>query len=85
MCLLVSELYINGELDSVTNGGFSKIVIRLGSDQRLEVDAKGITVQLGQNVSRHVGLDPIRTGRWLCLVKQSTTMFEPFRMNTNGN
>ncbi|XP_078803057.1 inter-alpha-trypsin inhibitor heavy chain H3-like isoform X2 [Oryzias latipes] len=56
------ELYINGELDSVTNGGFSKIVIRLGSDQRLEVDAKGITVQLGQNVSRHVGLDPIRTG-----------------------
>ncbi|XP_078803051.1 inter-alpha-trypsin inhibitor heavy chain H3-like isoform X4 [Oryzias latipes] len=56
------ELYINGELDSVTNGGFSKIVIRVGSDQRLEVDAEGITVQQGQNVSRHVGLDPIRSG-----------------------
>uniref|UniRef100_A0A3P9K135 Zgc:112265 n=1 Tax=Oryzias latipes TaxID=8090 RepID=A0A3P9K135_ORYLA len=55
-------LYINGELDSVTNGGFSKIVIRVGSDQRIEVDAEGITVQQGQNVSRHVGLDPIRSG-----------------------
>uniref|UniRef100_A0A3P9JRH3 Uncharacterized protein n=1 Tax=Oryzias latipes TaxID=8090 RepID=A0A3P9JRH3_ORYLA len=56
------ELYINGELDSVTNGGFKKIVIRVGSDQRIEVDAEGITVQQGQNVSRHVGLDPIRSG-----------------------
>ncbi|RVE73215.1 hypothetical protein OJAV_G00047930 [Oryzias javanicus] len=56
------ELYINGELDSVTNGGFKKIVIRVGSDQRIEVDTEGITVEHGQNVSRHVGPDPIRSG-----------------------
>ncbi|XP_036067979.1 inter-alpha-trypsin inhibitor heavy chain H3 isoform X3 [Oryzias melastigma] len=56
------ELYINGELDSVMYGGFKKIVIRVGSDQRIEVDTEWITVQKGQTVSYYRGLDPIRSG-----------------------
>ncbi|KAI3370063.1 hypothetical protein L3Q82_024852 [Scortum barcoo] len=43
------ELSVNGELDSVANGGFRKIVIHLKTDQHIEVDVNGITVQGGQN------------------------------------
>ncbi|KAI3370061.1 hypothetical protein L3Q82_024850 [Scortum barcoo] len=42
------ELSVNGELDSVANGGFRKIVIHLKTDQHIEVNVNGITVQGGQ-------------------------------------
>uniref|UniRef100_A0A3P8TA20 Inter-alpha-trypsin inhibitor heavy chain 3b, tandem duplicate 2 n=1 Tax=Amphiprion percula TaxID=161767 RepID=A0A3P8TA20_AMPPE len=56
------ELYVNGELDSVTNGGFKKIVIHFTADQHVEVTTTGVTVRLGQNVTHHTGQDPITVG-----------------------
>ncbi|XP_017290960.1 inter-alpha-trypsin inhibitor heavy chain H3 isoform X2 [Kryptolebias marmoratus] len=56
------ELYMNGELDSVTNGGFKTIVIHVRSDQHVEVDTDGITVREGQSTTRHTGQDPITAG-----------------------
>ncbi|KAK5602475.1 hypothetical protein CRENBAI_010956 [Crenichthys baileyi] len=56
------ELYINGELDSVTNGGFTKIVIHVSADQRVEVDTEGINLHQGQSTTHHIGQDPITAG-----------------------
>ncbi|KAM4741484.1 inter-alpha-trypsin inhibitor heavy chain H3-like [Anableps anableps] len=59
-----TELYINGMLDSITNGGFKKIVIHVGADHHIKVDTKRISLQQGQNVTRHTGQDPITAGRF---------------------
>ncbi|XP_051804634.1 inter-alpha-trypsin inhibitor heavy chain H3-like [Acanthochromis polyacanthus] len=56
------ELYVNGELDSVTNGGFKKIVVHFTADQHVEVTTTGVTVRVGQNVTHHTGQDPIAVG-----------------------
>ncbi|XP_068568192.1 inter-alpha-trypsin inhibitor heavy chain H3-like [Cebidichthys violaceus] len=56
------ELSVNGELDSVENGGFRKIVIHLPNDLHVEIDAKEITVREGQTLTRHSGQDPITAG-----------------------
>ncbi|MEQ2311185.1 hypothetical protein AMECASPLE_017078 [Ameca splendens] len=56
------ELYINGELDSVTNGGFTKIVIHVSADQRVEIDTKGINLHQGQSTTPHIGQNPITAG-----------------------
>ncbi|KAM4740159.1 inter-alpha-trypsin inhibitor heavy chain H3-like [Anableps anableps] len=56
-------LYINGELNPVTNGGFRKIFIQVGSDQYVEIDPEGIGVLQGQCMTRLTGRDPIQTGR----------------------
>ncbi|XP_037535781.1 inter-alpha-trypsin inhibitor heavy chain H3b [Nematolebias whitei] len=56
------EVYMNGELDSVTNGGFKMIVIHVGRDQHVEVDTEGVTLRDGQSTTRHTGLDPITAG-----------------------
>lgn len=54
---------MNGELDSVTNGGFKMIVIHVGHDQHVEVDTEGVTLREGQSTTRHTGLDLITAGR----------------------
>ncbi|XP_047204521.1 inter-alpha-trypsin inhibitor heavy chain H3-like isoform X2 [Girardinichthys multiradiatus] len=56
------ELYINGELDLVTNGGFTKIVIHVSADQRVEIDTEGINLHQGQSTTSHIEQDPITAG-----------------------
>ncbi|XP_035980549.1 inter-alpha-trypsin inhibitor heavy chain H3 isoform X9 [Fundulus heteroclitus] len=56
------ELYVNGELDSETNGGFSKIFIHAGSDQHIEVDPNGCNVRRGQTATQLTTNDPVTTG-----------------------
>ncbi|KAM6947919.1 inter-alpha-trypsin inhibitor heavy chain H3 [Lycodopsis pacificus] len=56
------ELSVNGELDSVENGGFRRIVIHLKNDLHVEIDAKEITVREGQILTRQLGPDPITAG-----------------------
>ncbi|MED6274565.1 hypothetical protein CHARACLAT_017773, partial [Characodon lateralis] len=55
-------LYINGELDSVINGGFTKIVIHVSADQRVEIVTEGINLHQGQSTTPHIGQDPITAG-----------------------
>ncbi|KAM6927228.1 inter-alpha-trypsin inhibitor heavy chain H3-like [Xenentodon cancila] len=56
------KLYVNGELDSVTNGGFKKIVIHAETDLHVEVSPEGLDVRQGQSVTRHTGQDLIVVG-----------------------
>ncbi|XP_072238214.1 inter-alpha-trypsin inhibitor heavy chain H4-like isoform X2 [Leuresthes tenuis] len=57
------ELYVNGELDDVTNGGFQKIVIHLKTDLHIEFNGQGgIQVQKGQRVMHHTGQDLLTVG-----------------------
>ena len=54
---------MNGELDSVTNGGFKKIVIHAKNDLHVEVNPEGIDVRQGQSLTHHTGQDPLTVGR----------------------
>ncbi|XP_039468573.1 inter-alpha-trypsin inhibitor heavy chain H3-like isoform X2 [Oreochromis aureus] len=63
------ELYVNGELDSVTNGGFNKIVIHFKTDQHVEIDTKGVTVRDGQAVTHHTGQDITTAGSVTVIVR----------------
>lgn len=54
---------MNGELDSVANGGFTKIIIHFKSDQHVEVDTSEITVRDGEALTRHTGEELITAGR----------------------
>ncbi|XP_031143356.1 inter-alpha-trypsin inhibitor heavy chain H3-like [Sander lucioperca] len=56
------ELSVNGELDTVTNGGFRRIVIHFKTDLYVEVDTNVITVREGQTLTRHTGQDLITAG-----------------------
>ncbi|XP_059185253.1 inter-alpha-trypsin inhibitor heavy chain H3-like [Centropristis striata] len=56
------ELSVNGELDSVMNGGFKKIVIHLNTDLHVEVDTNEIIVRDGQTLTRHSGQDVFTAG-----------------------
>ncbi|KAM4740161.1 inter-alpha-trypsin inhibitor heavy chain H3-like [Anableps anableps] len=56
------ELYMNGELDSMTNGGFKKIMIHVRTDQHVAVDPEGISIQQGELTTRHTGEDHITAG-----------------------
>uniref|UniRef100_A0A4W6EY02 Inter-alpha-trypsin inhibitor heavy chain 3b, tandem duplicate 1 n=1 Tax=Lates calcarifer TaxID=8187 RepID=A0A4W6EY02_LATCA len=56
------ELSMNGELDSVANGGFTKIIIHFKSDQHVEVDTSEITVRDGEALTRHTGEELITAG-----------------------
>ncbi|XP_041836769.1 uncharacterized protein LOC121636970 [Melanotaenia boesemani] len=56
------ELYVNGKLDSVQNGGFKKIVIHVQTDLLVKVDTNEVTVQEGQAAARTVGEDPVTVG-----------------------
>lgn len=53
---------MNGELDSVVNGGFNSIFIHFQTDHHVEIDSRGVTVQ-GQTVAHHTGQDTITAGR----------------------
>ncbi|XP_074492265.1 inter-alpha-trypsin inhibitor heavy chain H3-like isoform X7 [Sebastes fasciatus] len=56
------ELSVNGELDSVSYGGFKRIVIHFKTDLYVEVDTNEITVREGQTLTRHTGQDLITAG-----------------------
>ncbi|XP_022602555.1 inter-alpha-trypsin inhibitor heavy chain H3-like isoform X3 [Seriola dumerili] len=56
------ELSVNGELDSVANGGFTKIVIHFKADQYVEVYTNEVTIQDGQTLTHHTGEDLITVG-----------------------
>ncbi|MEQ2289363.1 hypothetical protein AMECASPLE_032202, partial [Ameca splendens] len=55
------EVYVNGELDSVTNGGFSRIFIHAGSDQHVEVEPDGF--RQGRTAIHQPANDRVTTGR----------------------
>uniref|UniRef100_A0A1A8A0V5 Inter-alpha-trypsin inhibitor heavy chain family, member 4 n=1 Tax=Nothobranchius furzeri TaxID=105023 RepID=A0A1A8A0V5_NOTFU len=55
-------LHINGELDSETNGGFTKIAIHVTADHHIEVETEMVTVQKGQAVTRYAGQEIISYG-----------------------
>ncbi|XP_033994584.1 inter-alpha-trypsin inhibitor heavy chain H3-like isoform X1 [Trematomus bernacchii] len=59
-----SELSVHGELDSVTNGGFRRIVIQLNADLYVDVEVNKITVREGSRITHHTGQDPITAGSW---------------------
>lgn len=52
--LFVLELFVNGQLDSVANGGFRRITILLKTDLRVEIDTEKVLLIEGQRIS---GLD----------------------------
>ncbi|XP_029287202.1 inter-alpha-trypsin inhibitor heavy chain H3-like isoform X6 [Cottoperca gobio] len=57
------ELSVNGQLDSVTFGGFQRIVIHFKTDLSVEVATNEITVREGQSMSRHSGQTYFTNGR----------------------
>ncbi|KAI9515171.1 hypothetical protein NQZ68_028037 [Dissostichus eleginoides] len=59
-----SELSVHGELDSVTNGGFRRLVIQLNADLYVDVEVNKITVREGSRMTHHTGQDPITAGSW---------------------
>ncbi|XP_033994589.1 inter-alpha-trypsin inhibitor heavy chain H3-like isoform X2 [Trematomus bernacchii] len=59
-----SELSVHGELHSVTNGGFRRIVIQLNADLYVDVELNKITVREGSRITHHTGQDPITAGSW---------------------
>lgn len=63
LCPFVLELSVNGELDSLANGGFKKIVIHFKTDQYVEVDTDAIFVRDGQSVTNLSGDDLTTAGR----------------------
>ncbi|XP_025763060.1 inter-alpha-trypsin inhibitor heavy chain H3 [Oreochromis niloticus] len=59
------DLSVNGELDSIANGGFSKIFIHIKTHQHVEVDTESqrVTVRDGQTVTyQAAGQDPSTVG-----------------------
>ncbi|XP_035760427.1 inter-alpha-trypsin inhibitor heavy chain H3-like isoform X2 [Neolamprologus brichardi] len=56
------ELFVNGELGSVVNGGFNSIFIHFQTDHHVEIDSRGVTVREGQTVAHHTGQDTITAG-----------------------
>ncbi|XP_063330717.1 inter-alpha-trypsin inhibitor heavy chain H3-like [Pelmatolapia mariae] len=56
------ELFVNGELDSVANGGFERIFIHFKTDQHVEIDTKGVTVRDGQTETHLTGQDLVTAG-----------------------
>lgn len=57
------ELFVNGKLDSVANGGFKRIFIHFKTNQHFEIDTKGVTVRDGQTETHHTGQDLVTAGR----------------------
>ncbi|XP_008407908.1 inter-alpha-trypsin inhibitor heavy chain H3-like [Poecilia reticulata] len=63
------ELFVNGKLDSLTNGGFTKIVIHFSADQHIEVDPEGIRLHQGQTTTLYTGQDLITAGRLTVILR----------------
>ncbi|XP_023180288.1 inter-alpha-trypsin inhibitor heavy chain H3-like isoform X2 [Xiphophorus maculatus] len=55
-------MYMNGELNPVTNGGFKKIVIQVQGDHYVDIDPEGIRVLQGTSMTRLTGQNPIQAG-----------------------
>ncbi|XP_040015419.1 inter-alpha-trypsin inhibitor heavy chain H4-like [Xiphias gladius] len=64
------ELSVNGELDSLANGGFKKIVIHFKTDQYVEVDTDAIFVRDGQSVTNLSG-DDLTTAGSVTVIKRN--------------
>ncbi|XP_043978381.1 inter-alpha-trypsin inhibitor heavy chain H3-like [Gambusia affinis] len=58
-----TELYINGELDSIRNSGFKEIIIQVGADIHVKVEPERIILQQGQNITHHTTAVNITAGR----------------------
>ncbi|XP_061584260.1 uncharacterized protein LOC133449145, partial [Cololabis saira] len=56
------ELYVDGELDSVTNGGFKYISIHAKTDLHVVVNTEGVNVRQGQSLTSHTGQDHVTAG-----------------------
>ncbi|XP_062258267.1 inter-alpha-trypsin inhibitor heavy chain H3-like isoform X2 [Platichthys flesus] len=56
------ELFVNGELDSVADGGFTKIVIRVKPDLYIDIDVNEIIVRDGQTLTHYTGEEQITAG-----------------------
>ncbi|CAB1437788.1 unnamed protein product [Pleuronectes platessa] len=56
------ELFVNGELDSVADGGFTKIVIHVKPDLYIDIDVNEIIVRDGQTLTHHTGEEQITAG-----------------------
>uniref|UniRef100_A0A3P8QJK7 Inter-alpha-trypsin inhibitor heavy chain H3-like n=1 Tax=Astatotilapia calliptera TaxID=8154 RepID=A0A3P8QJK7_ASTCA len=65
------ELSVNGELDSVTNGGFSRIFIHVKDSQHVEIDTNWVTVRDGQTVTYYTGQDRITAGSVTVIVRNN--------------
>ncbi|KAL3978297.1 nucleolysin TIA-1/TIAR [Sarotherodon galilaeus] len=65
------ELSVNGELDSVTNGGFSRIFIHVKDSQHVEIDTNWVTVRDGQTVTNYTGQDHLTAGSVIVIVRNS--------------
>ncbi|XP_039908049.1 inter-alpha-trypsin inhibitor heavy chain H3-like [Simochromis diagramma] len=68
------DLSVNGELDSIATGGFSKIFIHLKTHQHVEVDADSqrVTVRDGQTVTyQAAGQDPSTVGSVTVIVRDT--------------
>ncbi|XP_032404235.1 inter-alpha-trypsin inhibitor heavy chain H3-like isoform X1 [Xiphophorus hellerii] len=59
-----TELYINGELDSIKNGGFKEIVIHVGADFHIKVEPERISLQQGQNITHYTRAENVTAGRF---------------------
>ncbi|CAI5687701.1 unnamed protein product [Oreochromis niloticus] len=65
------ELSVNGELDSVTNGGFSRIFIHVSGSQHVEIDTNWVTVRDGQTVTNYTGQDHLTAGSVTVIVRNN--------------
>ncbi|XP_039468576.1 inter-alpha-trypsin inhibitor heavy chain H3-like isoform X5 [Oreochromis aureus] len=65
------ELSVNGELDSVTNGGFSRIFIHVSDSQHVEIDTNWVTVRDGQTVTYYTGQDHLTAGSVTVIVRNN--------------
>ncbi|XP_063330681.1 inter-alpha-trypsin inhibitor heavy chain H3-like [Pelmatolapia mariae] len=65
------ELSVNGELDSVTNGGFSRIFIHVNDSQHVEIDTNWVTVRDGQTVTYYTSQDHITAGSVTVIVRNN--------------
>ncbi|XP_027858280.1 inter-alpha-trypsin inhibitor heavy chain H3-like isoform X5 [Xiphophorus couchianus] len=59
-----TELYINGVLDSIKNGGFNEIVIHVGADFHIKVEPERISLQQGQNITHYTRAENVTAGRF---------------------
>ncbi|XP_030586073.1 inter-alpha-trypsin inhibitor heavy chain H3-like [Archocentrus centrarchus] len=63
------ELFVNGEVDSIPNGGFSRIFIHFKIINQVEIDTSGVTVRDGRTVTHHTGENLITAGSMTVIMR----------------
>ncbi|XP_030586299.1 inter-alpha-trypsin inhibitor heavy chain H3-like [Archocentrus centrarchus] len=64
------ELFVNGELDSIPKGGFSRIFIHFKTNHQVEIDTSGVTVREGQMMTHHTGENLITAGSMTVIMRK---------------